>query len=283
MPSSSKSFRPSKLTRSEESLIKTVWNYYRAYGRHDLPWRHVSRGTVNSYHVLVSEVMLQQTQVARVLVKFTEFTKEFPTIQKLAATDTPTLLKTWKGLGYNRRALWLREAAQQIVTKWKGRVPSDPNELESLKGIGHYTARAIAAFAYNQPDAFIETNIRRVYLHHLFPNRTDVPDVDILRAVGRTTDQENPREWYWALMDYGSYLKTQIPNPNKRSKSYSVQSRFEGSTRQIRAKILWLVTQEARTVSFLRKEISDDRFDDVLGTLVSDGFVMRKGVKIMLV
>lgn len=278
MPSSRRSSVSSKLTAAEKSLIKTVWDYYHANGRHDLPWRT----NPAPYRVLISEVMLQQTQVSRVLIKFAEFTKVFPTIQKLAATDTPTLLKTWKGLGYNRRALWLREAAQQIVTKWKGKVPLDANELESLKGIGHYTARAIAAFAYNQPDAFIETNIRRVYLHHLFPNRTDVPDADILKAVQRTADQKNPREWYWALMDYGAHLKTQIPNPNKRSKAYSVQSKFEGSTRQIRTKILWLVTQEPRTVSCLRKEISDERFDDVLETLVRDEFVVRKGMKVIL-
>lgn len=196
------------------ALKKAVWRFYGEHGRHDLAWRKKP----SPYYVLVSEVMLQQTQVSRVREKFTEFIKVFPTLTSLAKSDQVTLLKTWKGLGYNRRALWLRDAAQTIVRDHKGKVPRDPESLEALKGIGHYTARAIATFSYNDPHAFIETNIRRIFIHHFYPSAELVPDSALLPLIEAAVDGSKPREWYWALMDYGAQLGRTLPNANVRSK-----------------------------------------------------------------
>jgi A/G-specific adenine glycosylase len=266
--------------REIKKFQNTVRSYYRKHGRHDLPWRT----NASPYRVLVSEVMLQQTQVPRVLIKFAEFIKVFPTVQKLATSDTSTLLKTWQGLGYNRRALWLREAAIQIVKEWKGKIPSDPSELENLKGIGHYTARAIAAFAFDIPSTFIETNIRRVYLHHFFSDRVGVPDTELMPIIEATLDTKKPRQWYWALMDYGAHLAKTIPNPNKRSRHYSVQSKFQGSQRQLRARILWLVTEKSRSFDelLLETDDSEERLGGVLATMESEGFLKQSRNKFIL-
>ncbi len=265
-----------------------VFTYYKTSGRHDLPWR--TKPT--PYRVLVSEIMLQQTQVPRVLIKFAEFMRAFPTLKKLAETDQRTLLSVWNGLGYNRRALWLRDAAQEIVRNYKGRIPRDPEKLEALKGIGHYTACAIAAFAYDMSHVFIETNIRRVYLHHFFKNKEAVHDNDILPLIEQTLPslltasslQLAPRTWYWALMDYGSHLAKTIPNPNRNSKHYAKQSKFEGSDRQIRGKILEFLLQSSYTKKSLAKslEISGEKLDGILATLDRDGFIVEKGSSVFI-
>ncbi|MBP9821803.1 MAG: A/G-specific adenine glycosylase [Candidatus Pacebacteria bacterium] len=266
----------------------TVLNYYRISGRHDLPWRT----NPSPYRVLVSEIMLQQTQVSRVLIKFAEFMRAFPNLKSLAQSDQHRLLSVWKGLGYNRRALWLRDAAQEIVRNYKGRIPHDPEKLEALKGVGHYTARAIAAFAYDMPHVFIETNIRRIYLHHFFKNKEGVHDNDLLPLIEQTlpsylkakSSQLTARHWYWALMDYGSHLAKTIPNPNRNSKHYTKQSKFEGSDRQIRGKILELLLSSSYTKKSLAKslEISGEKLDGILATLDRDGFIVEKGSSVFI-
>ena len=126
--------------------------------RKDLPWRK----TKNPYKILVSEMMLQQTQISRVLPKYKEFLKEFSSLKTLAKAPQSKLLKTWQGLGYWRRALYLQETAKIIEKECQGKFPRDPAVLEALPGIGPYTARALACFAFNSKEAFIDTNIRRV-------------------------------------------------------------------------------------------------------------------------
>jgi A/G-specific adenine glycosylase len=208
---------------------KTVWNYYKTSARHNLPWRK----NINSYCIWVSEVMLQQTQVDRVIEFFNAWTKQFPTVTKLANASQIEILKQWKGLGYNSRAIRMKKAAQVIISNYKGKFPTEYEELQKLPGIGPYTAGAISAFVNNQPVAIIETNIRRVFIHHFFQDDTDVRDEDILELVKETLDKKNPREWYWALMDYGSFLgrtlniKGKKYNPNTQSKHYTKQSKFE--------------------------------------------------------
>ncbi len=215
------------------SFQRIVYNYYRTHGR-ELPWRK----TNNPYEILISEVMLQQTQVHRVIEKYGEFLRAFPDIHCLARAPLREILNAWQGLGYNRRALALKKAAEQVLSHFSGRIPSDVDSLASLPGIGNATACAIGAFAFNQPTVFIETNIRTVFIHHFFSNRNSVRDAHILPLVAQTLDHGDPRTWYHALMDYGAALKRRYGNSNTKSAHYRRQGRFEGSNRQIRGTIL---------------------------------------------
>ena len=213
--------------------------HYRACGR-DLPWRR----TADPYRILVSEIMLQQTQVERVAVKYLEFLERFPDFESLARAPRSDLLRAWQGMGYNRRAIALQETARRVTDDHGGTLPADVETLATFPGIGKATASAICAYAFNMPVVYIETNIRRTFIHFFFPDREGVRDDEILPLVGQALDRENPREWYSALMDYGTVLKKRTANPNRRSASYTRQSRFEGSDRQVRGKILALVLEE---------------------------------------
>lgn len=250
---------------------KKILDWYRIHGRHTLPWR----STDDPYRILVSEVMLQQTQVDRVIPKYTTFLKRFPTVQKLARAKLSDVLKLWSGLGYNRRAKYLHQMAQVVVGEYTGRFPKDTRELEKLPGVGPYTAGAICAFAYNQPVVFIETNIRTVYIYHFFPKAKKVGDKDILALVEQTLDTKNPREWYSALMDYGSYLKAMGVKNNAKSKHYTKQSTFEGSRRQIRGAILRELLKGANTLQELAKMLNREVgvIEEVLVELTKEGLV----------
>jgi len=200
--------------------------------------------------------MLQQTQVDRVIEKYKEFIGKFPTIHILAHAQIEDVLRAWFGLGYNRRALFLQRAAKYIIENFKGVFPQKVEDIEKLPGVGSYTARAVCAFAFNKPEIFIETNIRRIYIHHFFSstssrvlardpdgmgrkmNDKKISDKDLIPIVEKTLYKKNPHLWYSALMDYGSVEFKNILNPNKKSKHYSRQSKFEGSQRQARAYIL---------------------------------------------
>lgn len=220
-----------------------MWDFFRKEGRQSLPWRK----TKNPYRIWVSEIMLQQTQVSRVLEKYITFLKKFPTLESLATASQSEVLKEWVGLGYNRRALFLKKGAEFVMQEFQGKIPKDVSLLEKIPGIGHYTARAIATFAYNQKHVFVETNIRTVYFNHFFKNTETVSDREILDVVEQTLPEENFREWYWALMDYGSHLKKQGKGMNTQSKHHVKQSRFEGSDRQIRAAVVRFLTQYGDT------------------------------------
>jgi A/G-specific adenine glycosylase len=211
----------------------TVLDHYREHGR-DLPWRR----TRDPYRVLVSEVMLQQTQVTRVLGKYEQFIAAFPEVSTLAASPVAAVLRVWQGLGYNRRALALHRAAQIMVAEHQALVPRSLSELRGLPGVGPATAAAVAAFAYDLALPFVETNIRSTFLHFFFQECVAVPDAAILPLVELTLDRENPRDWYYALMDYGVWVKKTYPNPSRRSRHHSTQTAFVGSRRQLRAQIL---------------------------------------------
>lgn len=210
-----------------------IWQYYREH-RREMAWRE----TTDPYAIFVSEVMLQQTQVARVHTKYAEFMAAFPDFSSLAAAPLEEVLRVWQGMGYNRRAKMLRDAARMVVETFGGNLPETPEGLVALPGIGPATAASIAAFAYNAPVVFIETNIRRIFIHFFFPDEEKVHDDCIRPLVRQTLDRESPREWYYALMDYGAMLKMAVENPNRRSHGYTVQSSFEGSDRQIRGQVL---------------------------------------------
>jgi len=259
----------------EKKFIAEVWNFYQTHGRHDLPWRK----TTNPYRILVSEMMLQQTQVERVLPKYKAFIQRFSTVQKLSEASLGEVLVAWQGLGYNRRAKMLHSCAQMVVSSYNGVFPETYEGLKELPGIGPYTAGAVMAFAYNKPIPVIETNIRTVFIHHFFQDKTDVIDAEIVRYIVLTMDQENPREWYWALMDYGSYIKREFGNPNSKSKHYTKQSKFTGSDRQIRGAILReLATNIKATRARMLKRLSafeDIRVDVQMEKLEKEGMIIK--------
>ncbi len=233
-----------------------------------MPWRE----DPNPYWVVVSEVMLQQTQVSRVLEKFPQFIDQFSSFEELAKASPAQVITAWQGLGYNRRALNLQKLAQAI----DGELPSDPVELIKLPGIGSGTAGSIAAFAYDAPVVFIETNIRRVFIHHFFEDGEGIDDKQLLPLVEEALDKEHPREWYYALMDYGTHLAKTGPNPNRRSKHHVVQSTFEGSDRQIRGAILRALVGQSLSGKQLieHAECSDEaRFAKILNQLIQEGMV----------
>ena len=255
-----------------------IWEYYQAQGRHDLPWRVLNpTGDLDPYCVMVSELMLQQTQVARVIPKYEAFLCLFPSLQALAGAELGAVLQAWSGLGYNRRAKFLWQAAKMILNQYDGAFPATEQSLTTLPGIGKNTAGAILAYAYNQPVAYVETNIRSVYLHHFFADQEGVTDAKVLAKVLETLDTEHPREWYWALMDYGAYLKKQVSNPSARSKTYARQSVFHGSRRQIRGQVIRRLTGAPATREALQYEINDERLESVLEDLLSEGMINLSG------
>ncbi len=210
-------------------FIETVWQEARELYR-DMPWRR----QVDPYYVLVSEIMLQQTQVDRVVPKFEQFIGRFPTITALARAPLADVLVMWSGLGYNRRARFLHQAARRIVEVYGGTIPMVHKELMTLPGVGANTAGALLAYSANIPTVFIETNIRTVYFYHYFPDRETVGDDELRELVARTVDQEHPREWYWALMDYGAALKRRGVGAVSKSRHYKRQSPLKGSVREVR-------------------------------------------------
>lgn len=264
---------------------ETVWEYYAQHGRSLMPWRRPSPdGSFDAYKVMVSEIMLQQTQVARVTIKYQEFITRFPTLQTLASADLGSVLRVWQGLGYNRRAKFIWQAAQMAVEEYDGILPQDIAELVKFPGIGKNTAGAIIAYTWSQPVVYIETNIRTVYIYHFFQDSEQVSDNDIAVLLQKTipSDAEHTREWYWALMDYGQFIKHTQGNLNKLSKSYNKQSVFKGSRRQVRGEVLrFLATSEMTKIELLR-HIADERLDSVLNDLVNEQIISLKSGKYQL-
>ncbi|MEK7606363.1 MAG: A/G-specific adenine glycosylase [Patescibacteria group bacterium] len=258
---------------------KTVWHYYKKHGR-SLPWRPPTlklRGVNTAYKILVSEVMLQQTQVDRILPKYKLFVKKFKSFEELAKATTSDVIKEWQGLGYNRRALNLKRAAEVVVKEHKGKLPRDYDQLVDLPSIGPYTAGALLTFIWNEPMVCIETNIRTVYLHHFFKDKKGISDKTLENLLAETLDATNPREWYYALMDYGSYLKKTIGNPNTKSKHYTKQSKFKGSNRELRGTILRLLSKSPATEKKIIAETKRKSIEvrQVLQTLIKEGFISK--------
>ncbi len=303
------------MTETEEGkyidFLETVGRYYAAHGRHDLLWRRPeSDGLFDPYKILVSELMLQQTQVPRVIPKYEEFLRAFPTVESLGTAALGDVLRLWQGLGYNRRAKYLWLAAKQITAEgW-------PDDLTKLPGVGVNTAGAIRAYAFNEPVVFIETNIRTVYIHHFFSDEQNIPDTLIRdslsqtlkritaegkRAAGQNVNHfaramrdpgvptkpvlwgdstavfsHEPRTFYWALMDYGSFLKTQVRNVSQ-SKHYKRQSAFHGSRRQIRGLVIRELGKQPLRDDTLRALTDDERLPEVLDALQKEGLISKKG------
>ncbi len=253
-----KKLTPAKVRKFREM----IYGYYREHGR-TMPWRLAH----NPYHILVSEIMLQQTQVQRVLEKYESFLAVFPDFPSLARAPLSEILAMWQGLGYNRRAIALRRISRIVLEEFNGALPSSVDTLVTFPGVGHATASAIAAFAFHAPAVFIETNIRRVYIHCFFDDRDNVRDDEILPLVETTLDASNPREWYYGVMDYGVMLRKSLENPNRRSAHYQKQSPFEGSNRQMRGLILKVLSRQLHVTE-----------QEIVCQLQTDKTILRKNL-----
>lgn len=250
-----------------------IWDFYKKNKR-QMIWRD----EITPYNIVVSEIMLQQTQVPRVMQKYIEWMNIFPDFKSLAQADLVDVLKAWQGMGYNRRGKYLQQIAQKVVNEYKENLPDDPKILETFPGLGHATANSIVAFAFNKPVVFIETNIRRVYIHHFFQDKEGVHDKEIFTLVAETVDQKNPREWYYALMDYGTMLAKIVKNPNRKSKHYVKQSKFEGSKRQIRGELLRQVLDKNIITISQISEIFPERLaqiKEVFQDIEKEGFLVE--------
>lgn len=265
---------PALTPRAIDTFQQTVYRHYRENAR-DLPWRT----TQDPYCILVSEIMLQQTQVQRVMLKYDQFIKAFPDFRTLADAHLRDLLALWKGLGYNRRALSLQRIAVRVVGEFGGTLPDSETVLKTLPGIGPATAGALVAFAYHRPTVFVETNIRRVFLHFFFPEQEGVRDRDLMPLIERTLDRDHVRIWYYALMDYGAMLKRETRNPNRRSAHYQRQAPFHNSDREIRGMILKAMLDnpmlsEKELVKAVKRPAV--RVRQMLGRLIQEGFIERR-------
>lgn len=248
---------------------KIIWDYYKKY-RREMPWRE----GITPYRIVVSEIMLQQTQAERVVKKFNSFMERFPSFNSLAKASFQDVLKEWQGLGYNRRGLNLHRLAQTV----KGKLPQTYDELVELSGIGPNTAGSILAFAFNIPRPFIETNIRAVYIHFFFrDHKGKVDDKKLIPLIEATLDKKNPREWYYALMDYGAYLKKTQINPSRRSKHHVKQTTFKGSNRELRANILKIVLEKPQSFESIIKHFPEKSviaIDKNVRDLQKEGFIV---------
>jgi A/G-specific adenine glycosylase len=251
----------------------SIWRYYREYGRR-FPWRETS----DPYHILVSEFMLQQTQTSRVVSKYTDFISRFPDFFTLAEAPLRDVLQVWQGLGYNRRALALQQTTHKVVTEFDGHLPSNLDALQKLPGVGPCTASAVAAFAFNKPTVFIETNIRAVFTYFFFKESEHATDNDIRPLVEKTLDRTNIKEWYYALFDYGAMIKRQCKQVTR--STHRTQSPFRGSNREKRGRIIrLLLTRESITEHELTHTLSLQRehVRQLLAQLCDEGFIEIRG------
>ncbi len=268
-------FSPAPLLEEDiEQFQQIVYAFYAQHKR-VFPWRE----TEDPYKILVSEMMLQQTQTDRVVSKYTVFIDRFPTVAALADASLDEVLRLWHGLGYNRRARFLKQAAEAIMLHHQGRVPDDAMQLRSLPGVGPYSAAAVQAFAFNKPVILIETNIRTVFLHFFFRGKSGVTDRQLVPLVEQTLDSSSPRDWYYALMDYGVMLKKKVTNPSRRSAHYTKQEPFQGSNRQLRGQILKkLLDSPGKSIDELARDlqISTDKLMQLLGKLADEKMIKQQ-------
>jgi len=262
-----------------QDIIK---RHYSNRGR-KFPFREPSHYN-DPYKVLVSEIMLQQTQTDRVVDKYLAFISAFPDFNALAAAPSDAVLKAWVGLGYNRRALALKRTAEEVVSKHGGKLPSSVDELDDFPSIGPNTAASIATFAYNLPVPFIETNVRAVYTHFFFDDDPVTTDAAILGIVERTIDKKNPREWYYALMDYGILLKKAGKDPARLNAGKSKAAPFKGSDRQVRGKILKSLLSSPKKIDVIAKDIgeAEERVARLAARLEKEGFLARTGSRLCI-
>jgi A/G-specific adenine glycosylase len=259
------------MKNATDTFLQTLFDFYTQNAR-SMPWRLPdANGAYDPYHILVSEFMLQQTQVERVIPKYNAFISAFPSCEALSRAPLDTVFEIWTGLGYNRRALYLRECASNICANG---FPDNSEDLVGLKGIGHNTAAAILTYAFNQRHVFVETNIRTVLIHHFFKDAQMVTDAELLYCLEGIlrTYKGSYRDFYWAMMDYGTWLKKSGIKTHVKSSTYKKQSRFKGSRRQIRGEVLRQAQKQAN-LQHLEEHINDSRFHEILQEMTQEGFI----------
>ena len=253
-----------------------ILKWYKKNKRDNLPWRFTPQRPIGAYEILISEIMLQQTQVPRVLDMFPKFLAAFPTTRHLAEAPLDTVLKEWQGMGYNRRALYLKRSTQEVMKKFGGHIPSDTTLLETLPGIGPYTSGAISCFAFNMPAVFLDTNIRKFFIHYFFPHGRDnkkISDADILPIAERLLYKKNPRIWNYALMDYGALILSRKPELLSRAKNYHKQSPFLGSSRFFRSQIIQYLLKHKQAPFDELQKISPYNIKPILASLCREGLI----------
>ena len=262
------------LNRIKEEFNTFLKQYYKEKKR-ILPWRE----NINSYYIFVSEFMLQQTQVSRVINYFNSFIEKFPTFKALSQAPQSAILESWSGLGYNRRAMYLHQGAKIITEKYKEFIPDSVEILKKIKGIGEYTASALVTYSYNRPTLFVETNIRTVCfsIFEQYFSEEKISDKQLIELIEQIIDKENPREWYYAMMDLGTELKKILPQAHlKKSSSYQKQSLFVGSMRATRGKIIKILTSNNQQ-KVIRKELellcNDEKADSCITNLIKEGLI----------
>jgi A/G-specific adenine glycosylase len=264
-----------KLTQKQissfQSMIFTWWEK----NRRDLPWRH----THDPYKIAVSEIMLQQTQVLRVITKYREFIKEFPTVFDLAKVTTASVLRLWKGMGYNRRALYLRNMAKVVVKEYQGKFPVDEKLLIQLPGLGMYTARAILVFAYEKDIACVDTNIRKIITHFFFKDEAQ-KDLVIQQVADQLVPVGKSWEWHQALMDYGALTMPNAKCPMLNTKKKSVP--FRQTNRFYRGRIIDMLREkkylETKIINYIFNQFNKQEYEtqSIINSLIKDGLVTRK-------
>lgn len=256
----------------DKAFIDYILTHYKKHGRHDLIWRK----NINAYRIIVSEIMLQQTQVSRVLPKFEQWMKQYPTLKILKTAQFKDILVLWQGLGYQRRAKALYELAQSYAS-----VPKTYEKLLDVRGVGSYTASAVCAFAYDTfTHPVLETNIRTALIEEFHQGEEEIHDgllyEDLERLVKYPKVQKvGARTWYYALMDYGAYLKQQNISHNKKSAHHVTQTPYKGSTRELRAKVLFALTHGEK----LR---GDARELEVLQSLQKEGYIEKRRTRYVI-
>jgi A/G-specific adenine glycosylase len=257
---------------TDASVFRQKVMHFYMENRRSMPWRDLPEDNVERfYRVLVSEMMLQQTQVSRVLPKYIEWMNSLSTLKDAQSASLHQILLLWSGLGYNRRGKYVYDILQELKAR---RLPASIEELTCFKGIGHNTAAAILVYTYDQPHVFVETNIRTVMIAEFYGFLDKVSDRQILECVKETLPKSGYRDWYYALMDYGTHLK-KLGYTARASSQYKKQSRFEGSTRQLLAGILREVITSKQGITWhdLLVQFSDNRTEQMIKNLVEDGLL----------
>jgi A/G-specific adenine glycosylase len=252
-------FSPERIQRFQ----KKVLSFYKKYGR-DLPWRK----TTDPYKILLSELMLQQTQVNRVVPYYEKWIARWPTLDTLASASRVEVLSAWMGLGYNTRAVNLHKTVQKIVTEFDGDVVQAMKYYKKLPGIGKYTSQAVQIFSTNADLVTVDTNIRRIFIAE-FHLSEDISDKDLWEYAEQCLPKGRSREWHNALMDYGALFFT---SQRTGIKPKTQQSPFEGSDRQIRAAILRFLLYDPSSFETIHRAlcVEKGRLRKILGKMVDE-------------
>ena len=260
----------------KQTFQKKIFQWWKVNKR-DLPWRH----THDPYKILVSEVMLQQTTVSRVLTKYPVFIKAYPTVKDLANASSGDILRIWKGMGYNRRALYLLQTAKTIHEKYYNKFPISEQLLSKLPGLGKYTARAVLVFAFRKDIAMVDTNIRQILTHFFFHDKPQSEKIiqelaDQLVPIGKSW------EWHQAMMDYGAMNASEWRRPERSRRMERKPTPFKETNRYFRGRIIDLLREksykEKELIENLYLEYGKDKifYIDLLKKLEKDGLVVQK-------